>query len=564
MKYILITIMATMCSYSYAQQDTAKANATMNDATVYFGYGAELTHKAKINVTKNTRFIVIDKLSTQLDQNSLQISCPENISLLSQQFSLYYPTLKPKVESSVIKRYRDTIKTIKKNIAALQNKQTIEQIVLQKTEEMIQSTITTSANKTTLTAEVLKLIDYYNAKVEKNKKNIFDIQQQINDWNENIEAINERINIAYNAQTTEEEKIQPKPYGRIIMQVVCRTEQEAPISLSYYTNNAGWQPLYDLRVNSSTNNIKLVYKASVTQNTGIDWKQAKLTLSTGTPSFTTVAPLFNVWYLQYYVPQLYKSLEGRAQGLSNSNLKLNDKDFKRNDIQNFGNEYAIDDVKTVSPSTLEEYTNLKQGLLNTNFEIDLPYDIESNGLAHSINIKEENLQSNLKNYAAPKLDADAYLLAELTNWQNLDLIPGNANIIMDDTYIGKSFIDPNTTADTLNLSLGKDKRVAVKRVLVKDASSTKTRDDFTKQTFTYELTVKNNKQKELKMLLKDQFPLSNVKEVVVTLDNDGEAIVNEEIGVLTWKINLKPGEVKKVRFSYTVKYPKDKKIANLK
>ena len=91
MKYILMMSLTLNSIIAHAQQDTVKANASMNEATVYFGYGAELTHKAKVNITKNTKYIVIDKLSTQIDLNSLQISCPENVSLLSQQFSVYYP-----------------------------------------------------------------------------------------------------------------------------------------------------------------------------------------------------------------------------------------------------------------------------------------------------------------------------------------------------------------------------------------------------------------------------------------------------------------------------------------
>jgi uncharacterized protein (TIGR02231 family) len=161
------------------------------------------------------------------------------------------------------------------------------------------------------------------------------------------------------------------------------------------------------------------------------------------------------------------------------------------------------------------------------------------------------------------MDKDAYLLAEVSGWQTLNLLPGTANVIMDNTYIGKSFIDPNSTADTLNLSLGKDKRVAIKRDVVKDFTTTKTNGNTTKQTFTYELTVKNNKITTVDMLLKDQYPISMVKDIEIKLDESGDAAVNTETGVLTWKVQLKPGESKKVRFSYTVKYPKDKKIANL-
>lgn len=565
MKYIFMMAITLSNFIAYAQQDTAKANATMNDATVYFGYGAELTHKAKVNITKNTKYIVIDKLSTQIDLNSLQISCPENVSLLSQQFSVYYPVavVKPVVVNPFSIKIQDSIKKANKEITILQNKIAIEQTTLAKTDKLIESTIATSANKTNLTAEVLKLIEFNNAKIEKNKTAIFNFEQDIELIQEKLEGLNTRLALANNKNVEKPDAVE-KPFGRIIMQVVCRNEQQADLSMSYYTNNAGWQPIYDIRVNSKTNAIKLVYKASVIQNTGIDWAKTKLTLSTGTPNFTTTAPLFNPWYLQFYVPKLYNQLSEvvvtSAYGM-NRIQSFDDKDLDEN-VQ--AKKSVSSSVQTIEASTLNQYTTLKEGLLNTNFEIDLPYDIESNGQAHSINIKEAEIQSNLKNYAVPKLDADAYLLAEITNWQNLDLIPGNANIIMDDTYIGKSFIDPNTTADTLNLSLGKDKRVNVKRTLVKDATTTKISNSNTKQTFTYELVVKNNKVKDINIVLKDQYPLSNVKEMEVELLDDGSATVNTELGILTWKLTLKPGESKKVRFSYTVKYPKDKKIVNLK
>jgi uncharacterized protein (TIGR02231 family) len=565
MKYIFMMAITFSSFIATAQQDTAKANATMNDATVYFGYGAELTHKAKVNITKNTKYIVIDKLSTQIDLNSLQISCPENVSLLSQQFSVYYPTavVKPIAINALAIKIQDSIKKVNKEITILQNKIDIEQSTLAKTDKLIESTIATSANKTNLTAEVLKLIEFNNAKIEKNKNAIFNFQQAVELIQEKIEGLNERLAIA-NKTNTVKPDVAEKPFGRIIMQVVCRNEQQADLSMSYYTNNAGWQPIYDIRVNSKTNAIKLVYKASVIQNTGIDWAKTKLTLSTGTPNFTTTAPLLNPWYLQYYVPQLYNQLSEVVVTSAYSRNRIQSFDDKDLDEEVKAKKSVSSSVQTVQASTLDQYTTLKQGLLNTSFEIDLPYDIESNGQAHSINIKEAEIQSNLKNYAVPKLDADAYLLTEITNWQNLDLIPGNANIIMDDTYIGKSFIDPNTTADTLNLSLGKDKRVNVKRTLVKDATTTKTSNDNTKQTFTYELVVKNNKIKDINIVLKDQYPLSNVKEMEVELIDDGSAMVNTELGILTWKLTLKPGESKKVRFSYKVKYPRDKKIVNLK
>jgi uncharacterized protein (TIGR02231 family) len=551
------------------QNDTARADATIKTASVYFGYGAELTHETKLRVDANTKIIVINQLSTSADINSLQISVPEDVALLSQRYMVYTPPAEPVTKHKDAERMEDSIELIRKDISRIENLIAIDREVLTKTGLLIETAITTSGNKTVTSAEVLKLLEYYNARIEKSKTNIYNYQQTINAQNKKINEIKTRM-----AALTPPAPARQKPYGQVILQVMCKRAEEIPVSLSYYTPHAGWTAVYDVRVNSKTNKVKLVYKASLTQTSGIDWKKAKLVLSTGTPNFGVSAPLLTPWYLQLYVPGLYNDLQKRA-ALGNA---------QRNLVQSFNNDLAIsqevvttgagaykvkdrDEEKSVDPSTLQQYTSLSGGQLNTNYEIDLPYDIASDGQLNSVVIKDQEINCTLKNYAVPRIDRDAYLLAEVPDWQTLDLLPGDANIIMDDTYIGRSLIDPNTTADTLNLSLGKDKRIAVKRSLIKELSSLKTSGSTSKQVFTYELLVKNNKVTDVNLLLKDQFPLSNIKEVVVTLEEGGNSenvLVNPETGVLTWKLELKPGESKKVRFSYSVKYPKDKKIVNLK
>jgi len=565
MKQLFLLMGILSCTLLQAQ-DTARADASMSTATIYFGYGAELTHQSKVKVGSDTKFIVIDQLSTVADINSLQISVPEDVALLSHRYSVFYPVLPPVVKTRELERLEDSVILLQKDISRIDNLIVIEQETLTKTGTLIETTINSNGGKTAIMTsdELLKLVEYYNTKIEKAKTSIYNHRQYIGNQNEKIAAIRKRI-AALNVPPVNKQK----PYGQLTLQVMCKRAAEIPVSLSYYTNNAGWTPLYDIRVNSKTNKVKLVYKASITQTSGIDWKKTKLTLSTGTPNFGVTAPVLTPWFLQLYVPELYRSLQGRAPGAN----------VNRNVIQSYENDAKLAEVvvasangryrtdKTISevdPSTLQQYTTLNEGQLNTNFEIDLPYDIEADGKLHSVTIKDEEVNCILKNYAVPRMDKEAYLLAEVADWQNLDLLPGDANIIMDDTYIGKSVIDPNTTADTLNLSLGKDKRLVVKRSVVKELSSLKTSGGNNKQTFTYEITVKNNKLTDVNLLLKDQHPLSTIKEVEVKLEDGGEAMVNPETGVLTWKIDLKPGESKKVRFTYSVKYPKDKKIVNLK
>lgn len=565
MKRLSTTIIILLTgTFQLLAQDTAKADAALSAATVYFGYGAELTHNAKVNVNASTRIIVISQLSTNIDINSLQISLPENAALLSQQFAVYTPTI-PVVINPLIKKLQDSIRLVQKDQGRINNMLEIERATLDNTNKLIDIAMKESSQKTITSDEAIKLINAGNAKIEKSKAAIFKLREDHEALDEKISDLQTKISEAQN------KPIKPaKSYGQLTLQVICNKAGEIPVSFSYFTNTAGFTPLYDVRVNSKTNEIKLVYKASITQSTGIDWKQTKLTLSTANPSWGGVAPLLTPWYLQQFVPKLY----AQAQNNTTNNF------YQYNTIQSMNDDNALKEVvvtsaaglkresrspvsQTVDPSTLQRFTTLSESQLNTNFEIDLPYNIESDGEVHSVTIKEEKIDAVLKNYAVPKLDKDAYLLAELTDWQKLDLLPGVANIIMDNTYLGKSAIDPNSTADTLNLSLGKDRRVAIKRSAVKEYTSTKTSGSSTKQTFTYELTVKNNKLTDVDLLLKDQYPISTIKDIETKLEESKDAMVNEETGVLTWKLSLKPGESRKVRFTYTVKYPKEIKIANL-
>lgn len=562
---VYLFLISTLMGLYLRAQDTARTQATISKATVYFGYGAELSHEAKATVSATTRYIIIDQLSTSLDVGSLQVSCPEEVSILSQQFLLYTPPSVAPVKSREQQQTEDSLRTLNREVLRMENKIQIEQETMNKTGLLIEATLGGQGGKNVTSAEVLKLVEYYTARIETARNKIFGMKEQVTGLQEQIAALRAKID-----QMKQSGFKQPSTTGRLILQVLSRRTGQIPVTLSYYTPQAGWTPVYDVRVNSKNNKVKMIYKAALTQSTGLDWTQTRLTLSTGTPRFGVVAPILSPWNLQLYVPEMYKAMQDRAAYMNS----------RRNQLQSFSKEKELSEVVVTGygadleirqrsdtsrfTSTIQDFTTLSEGQLNTNYDIDLPYSITSDGQLHSVAIKEEDVSCLFKNYAVPRVDKDAYLLAEIADWQNLDLLPGEANIIMDDTYIGKTSIDPSITSDTLHLSLGRDSRVAVKRSLLKELSSLKSSGGSNRQTFTYEIIVKNNKSTEVNLLLKDQYPLSNIREVEVKLDDAGGAMINEELGILTWKLELKPGESKKIRFSYNVKYPRDKKIVNLR
>lgn len=563
MQRLTIALLLLSSSLFAQQKNQVVVSTNLANANVYYGYGAELTHKTKANLANGQQEIILNNISTTLDVNTLQIGCPENVVLLSYRYNTKTENTPPP-PNPIYKKMEDSIKTFQKQINANQQDIQVNEEMLNKTTKIV-DTYTALPEKAINTTDVLKLIDFYNGKILVYRGMVYalriksaEVQEQINDLNTRIYELKRKEGV-YSAKYS----------GQIILQVLCKEATNADIAISYYTPNAGWVPTYDIRVKTIDNSFKLVYKAMVSQTTGLDWKQTQLTLSTSNPNLGTNMPVLNPWSLQLYVPGVYREMmSGRAAGISNNDNMNRAQSLSEVVVVGYESEkkqkaYKADS-KSIDASDISSYTTTNESRLFASFEIDLPYDIPSDGTGYSVAIKDEKIDATYKHYGIPKLDKDAFLLAEISNWEYLDLLPGTANIIMDNVYLGKSFIDPNTTMDTLNLSLGRDKRVAMKRVLIKEESKTRFIGANKIETFTYEITVKNNKKEAVNMLLKDQHPISKTKEIEVTLEDNGGAEVNEELGSINWKISLQPGEQRKYRFSYSVKYPKDKTIANLR
>lgn len=560
MKILKTFVLLFVTSISVAQQNNFPAiTSVLTNANVYYGYGAELTHTVKTNINKGQQEIIIGNISATADENTLQIAAPENVVLLSYKIEINNNNIKP--ANPLIKKMEDSIKTFQKQIFSHNQDYQLQEEQLTKTSKIL-DVYTANSGKNINTIEILKLIDYYNSKIQFYNNNMYAIKLKNNDLQERITEIQTRI--------TELRKkdylVAIKPTAFLKLQVIAKEAQEANFAISYYTPNAGWVPTYDMRVKTLDNSFKLVYKASISQTTGIDWHQTKLMLSTNNPNLGTHIPVLNAWNLQLYVPQIYENMR-KAKNAAKANNRVQGMgsiEVVSEDNNSYKKSYAGTSQSTVETSDISSYTNLNESQLFTSFEIDLPYDIPSDGLNYSVAIKEEKIKATYKHYAIPKLDKDAFLLAEINDWESLDLLPGEANIIMDNVYLGKSFVDPISTLDTLNFSLGRDRRVSTKRMLVKEFSKIRFIGSNKIETFTYEITVKNNKKEAVNMILKDQYPISRIKEVEIKLDEWSEAEINEELGILNWKMTLQPGEQKKYRFSYTVKYPKDKKIINLR
>ena len=206
---------------------------------------------------------------------------------------------------------------------------------------------------------------------------------------------------------------------------------------------------------------------------------------------------------------------------------------------------------------------VSQGTVNTEFKIETPYTIASDGQYNAVEIQTHALPAEYEYYTAPKFEKAAFLLGKVTNWNELNLLSGKANIYYDGTFIGSSNIDADITKDTMELSLGRDPSVAVERKKIKDFCKNSVIGGSKKTTLGLEVTVRNGKSVPISIVVQDQIPISNTKEIEVTALETSGAKHNTETGLLEWVLELGPGESKSLIFKYQVKYPKSKTISNL-
>lgn len=605
MKTKLAFILITLLAISYSLKAESKpVKASVKEATVFFS-GAELTHNATATLTKGENEITIEGLSPNIDRNSLKIKASNGVLISRFEFSIDYLSDGKAMNNDITKRLQDSIEYYQ------------DKLQLVNTELKINSDLSEILNKSTDKNvsgsekglgidELVKTMDYYKSKKLELEKTLVKQKSYKDFYQKAIERLNNQLK--------QESVKNNKTSGVLKLSLTAPIATTSQFTISYYTASANWIPYYDINIPSTDKPIQIASKAKIKQMTGLDWNKIKLTLSTATPSNGKIAPLFTTWFLQTINPAYKNRTRSLLMDVSSQKsysyadhslrerININgDADLELGEINQISNEsplYIVDGIpmeeqefSTIDPnmvkdvqvlkdatstaaygsrasnvvmvtlkSNMDDYVTSNENDLNTTYDIEIPFSVPGNGKEQSLDLKNQEIQAVYKYYCAPKLDTETYLLAEISNWEKLNLLSGKANITYDGTYIGESLINAKSTQKSLTLTLGSDKRVAVKREKLRDYSSTKFLGNDVKQIFTYKLTVKNNQNKAIKMVLKDQYPISTQKNIEVELltkDTTTPNVNVEDLGVITWEETFQPGETKVYQISYSVKYPKN-------
>jgi uncharacterized protein (TIGR02231 family) len=194
------------------------------------------------------------------------------------------------------------------------------------------------------------------------------------------------------------------------------------------------------------------------------------------------------------------------------------------------------------------------------YRIEDKYSLETDGKTTTIGIKKFEIPALYDYYAAPKIDPSVFLSAKIPNWQDFDLQSGEVSLYFEGTYLGKTYLDLGSVADTISLSLGKDNGIKMVRKLIKEFNTRKFIGSNRTDTRDYEIALRNNKRVPVNIRILDQIPVSTIKDITVEDVKAPEAQVDKDTGFVTWTITLQPAQERKLNLGYSVKYPKDRRV----
>lgn len=529
-KLIFLLLIASIIYPAKAEDPPKTVKSKIKSVTVFLS-GAQVTSTAESSIPAGGSTLVFEDLTSNINPQSIQVSGEGNFSILSVTHQLNY--MQSKEVTAEIKQLQDSVFLLQKEI----DFQNAMLSVYNDEESLVLANKDLSGNNTGVKAVDIKdAADFYRTRLTEIRTTKLTIAAK-------IKKLNDRMNILSNQLSTLNAG-NNEPCSEIVVVLSADAATTGKFTLQYLVYNAGWAPSYDLRAIDVNSPIELVYKANVWQTTGKEWNNVKLTLSTGNPSQSGTRPVLSTWYLYYYQAYAY-DMESVSGVAVNQAPKAASESYDR---------------KEDKAKTAVDYTVVQENQTNIEFDISIPYSIPSDGKVKIVEIQKNTLPSQYQYYAAPKLDKDAFLMARVSGWEQYNLLPGEANLFFEGTYLGKSYIDPRYTKDTLEISLGRDNSISITREKLKDFSSTKEIGTNTKETFTFEISIRNKKKSTVSLEIQDQIPVSTDKDIVVEALELSGGILDEATGKVTWKFDLKSAETKKIKISYSVKYPKDKQV----
>lgn len=523
----------------------------------------EMTHETQVKLTKGRNKLIFSGISAFADPRTIQFTGSGSFRMVS---------ISTEMDFLAAEQWNPRIKVLADSLEQLKDRHQLNVDLLSsyQAELGILNTNKDLKGQNTLTIEQIKAAgEYYRTRT-------FEINKTITKIKKEQDVLSAKINDT-RFLLTELNYTENQRSNQVIVLIDADSNTDITGTLKYLVSDCGWAATYDLSATDLNQPINLKYKAQVYNNTGNEWKNVALTLSTSDPLLSAASPVLNPFYIRYgeqaeytkksYVQPIQQKADYRNEVMNEINMAnqraydnyVLDQKVTENTAgllasDKFGSKNEGKKVSTVAMKQIEISD------LNAEFQITHPFSCPADAKPYIVEIKEINMPATFTHVSVPKLDQGSFLLANIVGWQDLDLIPGPTNVYFAGNYVGVSEINTNNVDDTLSLSFGRDSKIQVLRKLKSEMSTKKISGSTKKDTYYYDIQVRNNRTVPVKINVFDQIPLSNSSEITVTAETIGTGKKNDLTGEVSYMITLQPGETANLEIGYSVRYPKNAKI----
>lgn len=579
-----------MCFYTNSVAQIQKeVNSEIKKVTV-FTQGAQIEREAIISLQPGQLVVKLIGLSPFINKKSICVNGDGSYTILTVQHQNDY--------LNQINKNKE-IESLNNNIVELESKIEDQQIWIKINKEKLDFL---SANKSingteqALNPETFKSLnaiygsnlETLNLDIVKRQRAIVNLEKEISRFRKQVTSLNNKSDL---------------PSGTILVTIDSKQTKTTKLNFNFLIDNASWYPSYDIRFLGIDKPLEVTYKANILQQTAIDWKDVKLVLSTAKTNFSANIPSFTANYLQYYYAASAKKYkekasigysenkdikpssemaETRIRGIGSSNASaplyvidgvpqddaeaingLNPDQILTMDVLKDASATAVYGTRgangvviittTANSSDVSvPFTINSKSETSNEYIVDAPQTILSNNKMTTVNFRKSDLKASFEYQTIPKLAKNVFLIGKISDWYKADLMDGEVNVYLENSYVGKSMISTEQFKDTLEVSFGIDNNISIKREKLTEFTQNQFIGLNRKETLAYKLTIRNNKTYAVTTKITDQIPVSTIKDIQVeTLELSGGS-QNTDTGKVEWEVNIKPSENKILIIKYAV------------
>ncbi|NDC28169.1 MAG: mucoidy inhibitor MuiA family protein [Crocinitomicaceae bacterium] len=520
---------------TFTQNSLRVSNSEIQKIRIYQS-GAFVSRSVKVNLNAGINEIVFDKLSPYINANSISVKGFGEATIVGVNFQQNY--LKIQKTSSEITKLEGEKDSLTIKLRYIQNKIMAcnEGLAVLQANRSIGG-----ANNGIDAAKLTALVEYQIKKINSLKDEIIDLGIKDQGLQNQITKINQQLSVLNSKQNQSE--------GNIIVTVNSSSKSLASFEFSYLINsNVRWTPVYDIRVKNTSSPMEFILKAKVYQSTGEDWTDVKLSLNTSNPTDRVQKPNLTPWYLNFQQEaDLYSNMRGSRVDQESDAPMMN----------------KLQEIKVKMDTMRWSNAQIIENQLNNEYEIENKYTLKSGNVETQIEINRINANAYYEYASAPKLNSDAFLMGNIINWESLNLLNAEGSVYFDGAFVGTTYIQNTSSKDTMNLSLGKDERIIIKRTKLNEVNGSNLFGNVKEKKFSYDIVVKNTKKETVEITIEEQLPISQDKNIAVNALELSGGKLNPTTGLVTWKISLKAGESSTKKFNFSVKFPKDTSVNGL-